>query len=96
MTNSCSTRLMTIDDAPVLAELLRTNRDFLAPWEPVRADDYFTVDGQRQVIRATLDEYAKGASLPTSSSTSPVTWSDVSRSTASSVAHCSRAAWASG
>lgn len=64
MTNSCSTRLITIDDAPVLAELLRTNRDFLAPWEPVRADDYFTVDGQRQVIRATLDEYARGASMP--------------------------------
>ncbi len=58
------TRLITLDDAPVLAELLRVNRDFLAPWEPVRADDYFTVHGQSSEIRAALDHHEQGASLP--------------------------------
>lgn len=42
-----TTRLVTLDDVPVLAELLRTNRGFIAPWEPIRDEDYFTDDGQR-------------------------------------------------
>jgi [ribosomal protein S5]-alanine N-acetyltransferase len=44
------TRLITIDDARALAELLQRNREFLAPWEPIRPEDYFTADGQRRVI----------------------------------------------
>jgi ribosomal-protein-alanine N-acetyltransferase len=59
-----ATRLVTIDDAPVLAELLRINRAFLAPWQPIRSDDYFTVDGQRADIRAALDRHANGTGLP--------------------------------
>ncbi len=41
-----TTRLITPGDAPVLAELLRASRDFLAPWEPVHGDGYFTAGGQ--------------------------------------------------
>lgn len=59
-----ATRLVTLDDVPVLAELLRVNREFLAPWEPVRDDDYFTVDGQRAVIRSALDRHEQGTTLP--------------------------------
>ena len=40
------TRLITLDDAAALASLLRVNREFLAPWEPVRPEEYFTVEGQ--------------------------------------------------
>ena len=58
------TRLITFDDAPVLAELLRVNRDFLAPWEPIRGEDFFTVDGQHAVIRADLEQYEQGSKLP--------------------------------
>ena len=58
------TRLVTLDDAPVLAELLRPNRAFLAPWEPIRGDDYFTVEGQRKGICVALEEHERGASLP--------------------------------
>ena len=58
------TRLITHEDAPVLAELVRVNRDFLAPWEPVRDDDYFTVDGQRSEIRSALAHHEQGASRP--------------------------------
>ena len=43
-------RLITLDDAPVLAELQRLNQAYLAPWEPVRGDDYFTQAGQRAAI----------------------------------------------
>jgi ribosomal-protein-alanine N-acetyltransferase len=58
------TRLVTAADVPALAELLRVNRDFLAPWDPVRDETYFTVDGQRAVIRAALEEHAQGSTLP--------------------------------
>jgi [ribosomal protein S5]-alanine N-acetyltransferase len=58
------TRLVTIDDAPVLAELLGVNRAFLAPWEPIRPDAYFTVDGQRADIAAALERQAQGTGLP--------------------------------
>ena len=59
-----ATRLITLDDAPLLAELLRVNRDFLAPWEPVRGDDYPTVNGQRTDIGAALERHEQGTALP--------------------------------
>lgn len=59
-----TTRLVTLDDVPVLAELLTINREFLAPWEPVRDDEYLTVDGQRAVIRTALEQHAQGSTLP--------------------------------
>jgi ribosomal-protein-alanine N-acetyltransferase len=58
------TRLVTLEDVPLLAELLRVNREFLAPWEPIRGDDYFTADGQRAVIQAVLERHAQGSTLP--------------------------------
>ena len=58
------TRLITLQDAAVLADLLSANRKFLAPWEPVRADEYFTADGQREVIRGILQEHSQGMCLP--------------------------------
>ncbi|WP_281369163.1 hypothetical protein [Phytohabitans rumicis] len=36
------TRLIAVDDAVALAELARANRAFMAPWEPLPAEDYFT------------------------------------------------------
>jgi len=58
------TRLVTQDDAPVLAEVLRVNRDFLAPWEPIRDDDNFTVEGQRAAITSALERYRQGITVP--------------------------------
>ena len=57
-------RLIGLDDAEPLAELLRVNRDFLAPWEPVRSATYFTVGGQRTVIRSALAQHEQGVLLP--------------------------------
>ena len=45
-------RLASLDDAPAIAALLTANRDFLAPWEPLRDDSWFTADGQRAAIAA--------------------------------------------
>ncbi len=58
------TRLVTLKDAPALAELLRASRDFLAPWDPVRSDDYFTAVGQLAVIRGALAQHEQGSALP--------------------------------
>jgi [ribosomal protein S5]-alanine N-acetyltransferase len=57
-------RLITPDDAPVLAHLATVNRDFLAPWEPARAEAHFSEAGQRVAIQAVLAEHAHGRSLP--------------------------------
>jgi ribosomal-protein-alanine N-acetyltransferase len=57
-------RLITPDDAAALAQQLRLNRDFLAPWEPLRSDDYFTEDAQRIEIQKALREYEQDRNLP--------------------------------
>jgi len=43
-------RRLRPDDAEELAALLRANRDFLAPFEPVRAERFFTPEGQTERI----------------------------------------------
>ena len=58
------TRLVTQDDAPVLAELLWVNRYFLAPWEPIRDEDNYTVEGQRTTIKSALERYRQGITVP--------------------------------
>lgn len=59
-----ATRLVALEDARVIAELITENREFMAPWEPDRGDDYFTVESQRKVIQAGLERKAQGVSLP--------------------------------
>ena len=59
-----ATRLIALDDAPILAELLHVNHDFLAPWEPIRGVDYPTVDGQLADIQAALERHEQGSALP--------------------------------
>jgi ribosomal-protein-alanine N-acetyltransferase len=45
-------RPLTSEDAGELAALLVENREFLAPFEPVRDDHFFTIDGQRERIES--------------------------------------------
>ena len=57
-------RQVTADDAEVLLTLYRTNRTFLAPWEPKRDDSFFTEDHQRrQLAQADVDRRS-GQALP--------------------------------
>jgi ribosomal-protein-alanine N-acetyltransferase len=58
------TRLASLDDAAALTDQLRANRDFLAPWDPVRDDSFFTVDAQRAALTEALTEYALGDRVP--------------------------------
>ena len=58
------TRLLAVDDADELASLVVENRDFLAPWEPLHDEAYFTVAGQRAGLQRALDAHARGAMVP--------------------------------
>lgn len=57
-------RLISLADAPALAALVSLNREFLAPWEPLRDDDYFTEAGQRADIELALERHQQGNALP--------------------------------
>ena len=57
-------RVVTEDDASTLAELVTGNRTFLAPWDPVRDDAYFTVDGQRDLLARSLRRLRSGIDWP--------------------------------
>jgi ribosomal-protein-alanine N-acetyltransferase len=56
-----TTRLITPADVPAVTALLAANRDFIAPWDPVRPDRYYTEDGQREVIGTALEAYGREA-----------------------------------
>jgi ribosomal-protein-alanine N-acetyltransferase len=43
-------------DAEELAEVYRTNREFLRPFEPTRPEEFFTAEAQRQRIESTGDD----------------------------------------
>jgi [ribosomal protein S5]-alanine N-acetyltransferase len=58
------TRLLALSDVPVLTELVQVNRAFLAPWEPVRDEAYFTRAGQLLLAQAALVDYAQGTRVP--------------------------------
>ncbi|WP_026414061.1 GNAT family N-acetyltransferase [Actinomadura oligospora] len=58
------TRLVTLADAAELADLYRANREFLAPWEPVREERFFTEAGQGDVLAVMLDDHARGRAVP--------------------------------
>jgi ribosomal-protein-alanine N-acetyltransferase len=49
-----SIRPVRPEDAEALAALYRANRDFLAPFEPVRPADFFTAEGQRDRLARQL------------------------------------------
>lgn len=57
-------RLLRVEDAPVLADLYRTGRDFLAPWMPVRGGSYLTAEGQRRSIEEILELHEQGTAVP--------------------------------
>ncbi len=61
---SQATRLVDLHDVPVLARLVRDNREFLAPWDPVRPEDYYTEAGQARAIEGVLEQHRRGMLLP--------------------------------
>jgi ribosomal-protein-alanine N-acetyltransferase len=57
-------RLVIPHDGDALTELQQRNREYLAPWEPIRGEDYFTAAGQRADIGVALARYDRGEVAP--------------------------------
>lgn len=57
-------RPLEAGDADRLAELVVRSREFLAPWEPVRPDSYFTVEGQGAAVAQALQAQVNGLMEP--------------------------------
>ncbi|PRB42004.1 GNAT family N-acetyltransferase [Arthrobacter sp. MYb23] len=57
-------RPLEISDASGLAAAYRRNRGHLAPWEPARADHFFSTAGQAAVIQGKLGLYEQGTEVP--------------------------------
>ena len=51
-------RPLEVEDAEILASLYARNREFMAPYDPVRPDDFFSVGGQRRELDALARERA--------------------------------------
>jgi ribosomal-protein-alanine N-acetyltransferase len=57
-------RLAKVEDTDELAALLQANRAFLEPWEPSRADSWFTADNQQERLTESLARNADGLEYP--------------------------------
>ena len=56
-------RLIRVDDAEALADLLARNREFLAPWSPTWPNDFATVARQLADIDLVLQRHEQGTVL---------------------------------
>ncbi len=61
---STSIRVVRTEDAEALVAHLIRDREDSALWEPSRAANYYTVEGQRERIQGFLDEHAHGRMWP--------------------------------
>lgn len=53
-------RLLRQSDAAALADALARNREFLAAWEPLRPDAYFSATHQAELVAHSLQKQAAG------------------------------------
>jgi ribosomal-protein-alanine N-acetyltransferase len=58
------TRPLELEDVGALTALHFENRQFLAPWQPLRPDSYFTEAGQPEAVEAILAHKARGVAFP--------------------------------
>lgn len=49
-------RPLDTDDAHRLLEYVQTNRQWLAPWEPLHPPGYFTLEGQRNILYQSVED----------------------------------------
>jgi ribosomal-protein-alanine N-acetyltransferase len=61
---SVTIRLIARDDVSTLVDLMHANREFLAPWEPLRTDEFFTAEYQHSAIAELLEQYERGTVMP--------------------------------
>jgi ribosomal-protein-alanine N-acetyltransferase len=58
------TRPLRLDDAAALSAVLSSNRAFLAPWQPLRPEAYYGVDGQRAAVAKALQQHDAETAVP--------------------------------
>ncbi len=56
-------RALGPEDAPRLLQYVVENREWLAPWEPSHPGSYFTLEGQRSILRHCLEDRRAGAGV---------------------------------
>lgn len=64
LTADIQIRLLRRSDVGRLRAAYEVNREHLAPWEPVRGDEFFTDEVQTVSVQAKLDQYAQGIQFP--------------------------------
>ena len=64
LAGSVRVRVLRLSDAEGMCAAYQRNRDHLAPWEPVRAEEFFTLDGQRASIESKVALFIAGSDVP--------------------------------
>lgn len=64
LTPEVQLRIATLDDAAALADAYARSWDHLAPWEPVRPENWFTPAAQEQRLNGILERYKNGLVVP--------------------------------
>jgi [ribosomal protein S5]-alanine N-acetyltransferase len=64
LTPDVQLRLATFDDAAGLADAYIRSWDHLQPWEPDRAESWFTPAGQLERLTSSLERYKNGQIVP--------------------------------
>ncbi|MET3920318.1 GNAT family N-acetyltransferase [Arthrobacter sp. UYEF20] len=64
LTGSVHVRVLCVSDAELLSAAYQRNREHLAPWEPRRSEEFFTVAGQAANIESKLAMFIAGSEVP--------------------------------
>jgi ribosomal-protein-alanine N-acetyltransferase len=62
--DSVQLRMLGPSDAEAMKAAYQLNREHLAPWDPVRADAFYTLAGQRANIESKIALRAAGSEIP--------------------------------
>jgi [ribosomal protein S5]-alanine N-acetyltransferase len=57
-------RVLRASDPELMCAAYLRNREHLAPWEPLRAEEFFTVDGQMVSVQSKLALFIAGSDVP--------------------------------
>ena len=64
LTDTVCVRVLRRSDSGPLADAYRRNREHLAPWEPLRFEEFFTAEGQAASIESKLGLFIAGTDVP--------------------------------
>lgn len=56
-------RQLTIEESHLFQDYLIRNRDFLSRWEPIRGDEYYTLENVKKLIEDEIHLHQKGVAI---------------------------------